>query len=176
MALPRYIPHYTVEDYSQWEGAWELWCGVPVAMSPSADKRHQKLASDLHFLLKSALKVGGCADCEVYFELDWIASEDTVFRPDLMVVCGDTPSRHLETPPILVAEILSPSTRQRDLVYKRESYLQLGVRYYLIVDPEHDRVELLSQDAGQYLPSSEQRLSLHGNCEIEVPWAGLFAG
>jgi hypothetical protein len=26
--------------------------------------------------------------CSVYFELDWIVNEDTVVRPDVVVVCG----------------------------------------------------------------------------------------
>lgn len=169
MALPRYIPHYTVEDYAHWEGRWELWSGVPVAMSPSACKRHQKIASELHFLLKNALKTHGCSDCDIYYELDWIVAPDTVYRPDIVVVCGDHPSRHLETTPIFVAEILSPSTRQRDLIYKRESYAQLGVRYYAVIDPEENSVELLALDGQHYRTAADStRLALHPECEIEI--------
>ena len=174
MALPRYIPHYTVDDHVQWEGDWELWSGVPVAMSPSADKQHQKLASDLHFLLKSALKTHGCDDCEVYFELDWVVADDTVFRPDILIVCGDSPSLHLRKTPVLVAEILSPSTRQRDLVYKRESYLQLGVRYYVLVDPQRRTTELLLNDTEQYQSTESSRLQLHPDCEVEICLKELF--
>lgn len=175
MALPRYIPHYTLEDYLKWEGSWELWSGVPVAMSPSADKRHQRLASALHFLLKSALKQSGCSKCEVYFELDWVASEENVFRPDLLIVCDDNPSRYLETTPVFIAEILSESTRQRDLVYKRECYLQLGVRYYLIVDPEKESLDLLSLEDGRYVEADSQTLALTEGCEIRVDFAEAFA-
>jgi Uma2 family endonuclease len=174
MALPRYIPHYTVEEHTRWEGDWELWSGVPVAMSPSADKQHQKLASELHFLLKSALKSAGCCECEVYFELDWVVSDDTIFRPDILIVCGDSPSLHLHKTPVLVAEILSPSSRQRDLIYKRESYLQLGVLYYVLVDPQRSSVEVLVSDDGQYLPASTERFALHPDCEVEIRLDGLF--
>ncbi len=168
MALPRYIPHYTVEDYSLWEGRWELWSGIPVAMSPSADKRHQRIAGNLHFLVKSALESQSCDGCEVYFELDWVATPDTVFRPDLLVVCADKPSRYLETTPVFVVEILSPSTRQRDLVYKRESYAQLGVRYYAIIDPEQPSVELLVLEGQHYRPAEGQLISLGDGCEIRL--------
>lgn len=37
----RYIPTYTVADYERWEGEWELWDGVPVAMSSAPIFRHQ---------------------------------------------------------------------------------------------------------------------------------------
>lgn len=171
MALPRYVPSYTVDDYTQWEGRWELWSGIPVAMSPSADKRHQKLAGELHHLLKSALKRHGCLDCEVYFELDWRVCNDTVFRPDLLIVYGDTSSRYIEKTPVLVAEILSQSTRQRDLIYKRESYLQLGVLYYVIVDPERESVELLVHDRDCYVPRPDSVLDLHPGCSLQVNWA-----
>jgi len=38
--------------------------------------------------------------------------------------------------PILVVEVLSPSTRRRDREFKREFYLELGIPEYWIVDPE----------------------------------------
>ena len=38
--------------------------------------------------------------------------------------------------PILVIEILSPSTQRRDREQKREFYLEVGVRDYWIVDPD----------------------------------------
>lgn len=40
---PRYQPHYTVEDYRQWEGRWELMGGVAIAMSQSPFGQHAKL-------------------------------------------------------------------------------------------------------------------------------------
>ena len=168
MALPRYVPHYTVEDYQQWQGDWELWSGVPIAMSPSAKKRHQKICGTLHFALKSALREQSCTDCEVYFELDWIVNSDTVFRPDLLVVCQDTPSDFVEKTPVLVVEILPDSTRQRDLLYKRESYQQLGVKYYLIIDPGNGSHHLLVLGQTGYQAAVEAQLHLHEGCTIEL--------
>ena len=174
MALPQYIPSYTVDDYRAWEGDWELWSGVPVSMSPSPSKRHQALCGELHFLLKSALKAQGCDSCQVFFELDWIVAEDTVFRPDLMVVCDDVPSHHLEKTPILVAEVLSPSTRQRDLVHKKECYQELEVLYYLVVDPQKEEHQLLVLQNGVYQKSDPSSLKVHENCEISIDSKSLF--
>ena len=95
---PRYEPHYSVSDYLQWEGEWELWNGTAVAMSPSPLGPHERAAAKLVFQIESCLQAQGCA-CATYAGLDWIVSDDTVVRPDVMVVCGSQPGRHLERPP-----------------------------------------------------------------------------
>ena len=174
MALPRYIPHYTVEDYRQWEGDWELWSGVPIAMSPSAKKSHQRACARLHIALSGLLESQGCSDCEVFFELDWVVSRDTVFRPDLVIVCHDTPSDFLEKTPVFIAEILSHSTRQKDLVYKRESYAELGVKYYLTIDPDDDTYALLLNSGSGYQPSDEREIVLHDGCRFTLPSLDLL--
>jgi hypothetical protein len=46
---PRYEPHYSVSDYLQWEGDWELWNGTAVAMSPSPLGPHERAAAKLVF-------------------------------------------------------------------------------------------------------------------------------
>ncbi len=39
----KYVPHYGLDDYQNWEGDWELWAGIPVSMSPSPFGRHSKV-------------------------------------------------------------------------------------------------------------------------------------
>jgi hypothetical protein len=84
---PRYQPHYTVDDYAHWEGQWELWHGVAVAMSPSPFGRHAKLLARTVAALQTAIDSAGC-HATVLVEIDWIVSRDTVLRPDVIVVCG----------------------------------------------------------------------------------------
>ena len=38
------IETYTYEDYKLWKGDWELVNGLPLAMSPSPTREHQKLS------------------------------------------------------------------------------------------------------------------------------------
>jgi len=45
--------------------------------------------------------------------------------------------------PVLVVEILSPSTRRRDHVQKRALYLDAGVAEYWIVDPERREIRAI---------------------------------
>jgi hypothetical protein len=43
----KYRPHYTYEDYCEWEGRWEIIEGMPYAMSPVPSFRHQLVQSRL---------------------------------------------------------------------------------------------------------------------------------
>ena len=138
------IPHYTVADYQQWPGDWELWQGRPVSLLPNPFGRHAKLLVSLVAALKFAIRENH-GDATVLASIDWIVSTDTVLRPDLVVVCGPEPERHVESPPALVAEILSDSTRTRDLEFKRTCYEEQGVGCYLIVDPQIDHIMVLER-------------------------------
>jgi Uma2 family endonuclease len=50
----------------------------------------------------------------------------------------------------LAAEVLSPGTRRRDRLDKRDLYEQHGVKEYWLIDPEARTVEVLSLERGQY--------------------------
>ena len=157
---PRYHPHYTVDDYQHWEGRWELWEGMAIAMSPSPFGRHAKLLARTIAALQVAIDSAGC-DATVLVEIDWIVSRDTVLRPDVTVVCGPEPAGHVDRAPALVVEILSEATRDRDLNFKLDLYREQGVRWYLVIDPDTNRMQALSlNEQGRY----EDRLAA-GDCE-----------
>ncbi|GAA5509403.1 Uma2 family endonuclease [Novipirellula caenicola] len=171
---PRYIPRYTLDDYNRWEGDWELIDGVAVSMSPSPFGPHERVVSRLSFEILSQLKLRHCS-CEVYTNLDWIVDNHTVIRPDLMVVCGEQPERHLERSPVVMVEVLSEATRERDLTVKRTLCLENDVRHYLILDPSDRSIlhvtgnDEVAVDAAQPLT-----LRLDDQCEIELDCQKLF--
>lgn len=114
MALSnKIIPHYTYQDYIQWEGRWELIEGHPIAMSPLPIPEHQRLSANLIYELKNELKKN-CKDFKVYSPLDYKISEDTTIQPDVLIVCGKIKKPYLDFPPLVAVEILSPSTTLRD--------------------------------------------------------------
>jgi Uma2 family endonuclease len=179
---PRYEPHYSVADYLQWEGDWELWNGTAVAMSPSPLGPHERAAAKLVFQIESCLQAQGCS-CATYAGLDWIVSDDTVVRPDVMVVCGGQPGRHLERPPALAIEILSDATAEKDRTAKRILYERAGVGHYLLVDPVKKTIEWLELgDQGIFLDRSGDialaknfSLTLADGCQIDVDRQITFA-
>ena len=177
-AAKRYLPHYTVDDYARWEGDWELWDGLAVSMSPSPFGPHQAVAANLIFALKLAIQNSEC-DATVLTETDWIIREDTVVRPDVVVLCDGVPERHIETTPALVAEVLSDSTRQRDETFKRDLYNAEQVGIYLLLDPENEILEVyrrLPDGTWQNERVSERtEFSVCDNCKIQLDRASIFA-
>lgn len=150
MSTDRYVPHYTVEDYQHWEGDWELWGGHAVSMVPSPFGAHSKVTGRVVTAITNAIDAAMC-NANALPEIDWVLSSDTVLRPDVVVVCGEAPQRHVETPPAIVVEVLSDSTRERDLGPKRHMYQEQSVPYYLILDPEAQQLTtLMLGDDGSY--------------------------
>ena len=169
MAVPDYIPRYTAEEYRLWQGDWELWDGIPVSMSPSPDAAHQRAAGRLFRWVSDALAKSDCKHCQVYYELDWIVDANTVLRPDLVVVCGAQPVKFVDRAPRLVVEVLSESTRDRDLVHKRAIYERSEVAYYLTVDPHSKWRQLLRlEDDGSYRPVTGNTIQLSPRCTLNL--------
>jgi len=148
----RYRPSFTYEDYCQWEGRWELIEGMPYAMSPLPVPQHQRVSLKLSFLLEMALS--DCKDCKVYPPLDWKIADDTIVQPDVLVVCKKIEKKFLDFPPVLVIEVISPSTVSKDRGEKMELYQMQKVKYYLIVDALFKKIEIYELLNDRYQPVS----------------------
>lgn len=173
----RYLPHYTVADYQQWKGDWELWQGIPIAMTPSPFGPHQACGANLLVELKRAIEEADCHATALY-EIDWIISQDTVVRPDVLVVCGDPPQRHVEHPPAIVVEITSPGTAERDRTAKLDLYQDHGVSCYLVVDPhQRDLIALQRNERGKFQQArftDELSLQICDTCNVRFTPASVF--
>ena len=167
----RYTPHYTIEDYRHWEGDWELWNGTAIAMTPSPFGRHGAMLTRLVTALTNSIDAAACG-ASVLAEIDWIIGHDTVVRPDASVICGGPPEKHIESPPALVVEVLSDSTRQRDVTHKREIYQEQQVPWYLIADPDDSSIQLFRlNESGLYESISVHDkivITICGDCRLDV--------
>ncbi|MCP4150668.1 MAG: Uma2 family endonuclease [bacterium] len=171
------LPHYTYEDYSRWEGKWEIINGIPYAMAPTPVRKHQTLCLEIAAQLKSLL--ANCNRCTTYLPIDWQVTEETVVQPDVLVVCDeDSGKRKLETTPVVVFEILSPSTSHKDKGIKYRLYESAGVRYYCIVDPDNDSVEVYVLQEKKYESSDVfkdgKMLFDLGPCQIAFDFKEIF--
>jgi len=139
-ALPKY--KMTVDDFLVWaatqDGRWELFDGVPVAMSPER-AIHGRVKLRVANALQRAIEASGLP-CQVL--LDCVAvriDRHRSYQPDVLVHCGDpVPDDALEVAnPIVVVEVLSPSNAMKDLRDKLLGYFQVAsIVHYLIVDPD----------------------------------------
>jgi Uma2 family endonuclease len=121
---------------------YELFAGKVVAMAP---ERSSRALAKFHIArrLSDAVERDGLP-CTVY--PDGMAVEidlTTIYEPDALVRCGSIvpPDTVKLTDPVIVVEVLSPSTRARDHGDKLIDYFRLpSVRHYLIVRTEDQAI------------------------------------
>lgn len=86
--------------------------------------------------------------------MDVIFSEHDVTEPDLLSIAKDRKSiiteDNIQGAPDLVVEVISESTRKRDVLTKRRIYERYGVRFYWLVDPEEETVRVFELRDGGY--------------------------
>jgi len=161
------LPNYTYEEYCQWEGRWEIIDGIPYAMSPMPSPRHQKISSKAISAFINALDQTNCP-CEVYQPIDIKIAENTIVNPDIIIACQPIEGQYLDFPPGLVVEILSPSTHLKDRNTKFDLYQDFGIKYYLIIDPEKETIEVYQLDEnGKYKLVETEEFEFEEGCNIK---------
>jgi len=173
-----YLPHYTYDDYVQWEGDWELIEGVPYAMSPAPNIRHQSLSVSITWKLAQQLK--NCLDCQVLHDVDWKVSEETVVQPDNLIICPKASGQYLTHAPQLIVEILSPSTAHKDRTLKFDLYEHEGVRWYIIVNPVDNVAHIFERIEGKYRKQLDATIQTFAfriteTCEVMIDFNELWA-
>ena len=168
------LPHYTYDDYCQWEGRWELIEGIPYAMSPAPSPRHQWISANIKYELKDAIKKEACKKCKVYDFIDIKVAEDTILQPDAVVVCGEIKKPFLDFPATVVVEILSPSTALKDRNNKFTIYEAQKIPYYIIVDSDKNEIEIYKLSSGnkyikeKFFAKKPYSFKLDKNCSINI--------
>lgn len=140
--------HFTVEEYLDFEQAsdkrHEYYQGEIFAMS-GAKVPHNIISTNLLSELKQRLKGGACRpfnnDQRIYIPAN------TLFTyPDISIVCGEILTKDNDEwnilNPIVIFEILSPSTRQYDRSDKFKLYRDIPfLREYILIDSETIGIE-----------------------------------
>lgn len=168
----------TVDEFLVWgegrQGRWELRDGAVVAMSPER-LAHLETKANVYMALAAAIR-NAKARCRAYPDGATIRiSERTAFEPDALVRCGPLlPPDALEIPdPLIVVEVLSPSTEAFDRGFKLEGYFSLAsVQHYLIVDPDRRKIVHHKRGAGDVI---ETRILGAGTLRLEPPGFELAA-
>ena len=169
---------YTLDDYYALpdERRVELIDGVFYDMSAPA-VIHQKILGELFVLFRECADTheGECevfvAPCDVRLDCD----NKTMVQPDIFLICHpyDLGANALDGAPDLTLEILSPSTRAKDMLLKLHKYQSAGVKEYWIVDPDHDTVLVYDLRNDDFYPEKydfNSFIPIHiseGKCSID---------
>lgn len=129
----------TRDEFRRWAESqtqrYERMAGEPVAMAPERTV-HIRLKSRVWLALDRAIRAAGL-DCEAIADgLTVEVDEDTDYEPDAVVNCGPRLDGEaiVATNPVIVVEVLSPSTQSIDSSDKLADYFRVpSIQHYLIV-------------------------------------------
>ena len=147
--MPDGVAEWTVDDLDQLPDdglRYELLDGI-LLVSPTPTRRHQRATLQLGLLLQAVCP----PEMEVLVApLDWRPDRKTSIQPDVLVLGNRDLTSTAAESMILAVEVLSPSSRRKDAIYKRSKYEDEGVASYWIVDPEGPSIVALDLVDGRY--------------------------
>ncbi len=153
---------------AQPRGRYERVAGEVVAMAPERIE-HTRVKAGAWLTLRQAIRAAGLP-CEAMNDGATIeVGNDTDYGPDVVVTCGERVGGKLVvTPnPIIVVEVLSPSTQSVDTGTKFTDYFKVpSIRHYLIVRADRRAVihHRRCDDGG-----IETRLLAEGRIALDPP-------
>ncbi|MHA1912671.1 MAG: Uma2 family endonuclease [Candidatus Kariarchaeaceae archaeon] len=88
-------------------------------------------------------------------------ANDDILEPDIVVIDPNNAytNNYIVKAPLLVIEVLSPSTKHRDLGVKKHKYEEFGVKEYWIIEPNSLKAEVFDLVEGKYILREELLLS-----------------
>jgi Uma2 family endonuclease len=133
-------------EYRAWAeaqptGRFERVNGEVIAMAPER-AIHARRKLEIAVTLRQAVRAARLP-CEVYPDGMTIEVDESDFEPDAVVRCGDRLNDdRVDVPdPLIIAEVLSPSTRHVDLTRKLAAYFQVAsLRHYLVFWADEPKV------------------------------------
>ena len=169
--------NYTLKDYLALpdEQRVELIDGVFYDMA-APTTIHQGIGGFIYKqLLDFALeRKGPCLPFMSPVDVQLDEDDKTVVQPDVLIICdrGKLQNGRVFGAPDFLVEVLSPSTRKKDMHLKLYKYKNAGVREYWIVDPDKKTVVVydLEHDALPVLYGSEDKVPVlvwGGQCQVD---------
>jgi Uma2 family endonuclease len=148
MSDPAHLP-WTVAAFFDWQSRqpdrYELVGGVPVRLMAGARNVHDDIVVNLLADLRRQSRGGPCRPFTGDGGIETLPGQ--IRRPDAGADCGRRdPTAMLAALPRLVAEVLSPTTRDFDTFEKLAEYRQVdSLDYILVIEPNAPEVVLWSR-------------------------------
>jgi Uma2 family endonuclease len=167
-----FVARMSRQEYRAWAeqqsaGRFERVNGVVVAMAPER-AGHNRRKATVWQVLRQAVQAAGLP-CDVYTDGMTVEVGDSDHEPDAVVHCGGRlPDDAVTVPdPLIIVEVLSPSTSATDRAWKLQEYFRLpSLRHYLIVWADQQQIaHHRSGDDG----ALETRVVIGGEITLEPP-------
>ena len=157
----------TYEEYIELveasEQRFELIDGVVYNLA-APSYAHQHIIHEIHGAFYNWFKNKKCIPLTSPFDVTILKSKENicVVQPDIIVICDrenvDKNGKYKGIPTLLI-EVLSPSTRSKDMFKKLDLYKQCGVKEYWIVDPQNTQIYVYSLENNDISNSKAYRKS-----------------
>ncbi|MBV9686924.1 MAG: Uma2 family endonuclease [Alphaproteobacteria bacterium] len=143
----------SLDDFLLWEREqperYEYAGGVATMMT-GGSLDHSTIASNLWMALRDKLRGG---PCRAFRGDTKIVADHSVRYPDLSVTC--TPVRGVDDTvlePVLVIEVVSPSTEREDRGRKKFDYFRTtSIQQYAIIEQDTRRVDLYTRSGDRWI-------------------------
>ena len=178
----RPLVHYTIAELDALglpDGfRYELVHGQ-LLVSRLGSLRHQRVAHRLAICFDGYLRAAGPS--EVVAPGAILVGDDSELQPDVLVFPsppGRSPDWREVAAWWLVIEVLSPSNRDRELIIKRDAYLEFGVHEIWFVDPMADTVSIVRPrvaDIKLHAPETLRYQAPGAPVALDIDLAEIFA-
>ena len=136
---------YTLEDYLELpeDQRVEMIDGVIYDVG-SPTSPHQLIGAEIYRQAANFIRgrKGSCVPFIAPTDVQLDCDNRTIVQPDVMIVCDRSKINRSRVfgAPDYVLEVLSPSTRNKDIFLKSYKYMKAGVKEYWMVDPMHKTI------------------------------------
>jgi Uma2 family endonuclease len=170
----------TLTEFLRWDDGtdarYELVDGRIVGVAPPNDA-HGTIVMNIGFAIRSQLR----PPCRVAAEAGILRPNrgDSYYVADLGVTCGPAADTRQHLPePVLIVEVLSPSTEDHDRGRKVPDYREIpSLQEILVVASQERRVELWRREGDHWRVEDligEATVRLE-SCDASIPLAAIYA-
>ena len=152
-AAPKYYPRMSPSDFLEWERNQEYkheYIGGEIFAMAGASINHNRILTNIIVSAGSYLKDQYCniypSDLRIA-----VKSKNSFFYPDATIICGelqfdDEGLKDTVKNPVVIFEILSPSTEDYDIGKKLFFYMQIdSLHQYIIIDSRSIHVRITTK-------------------------------
>ena len=116
--------------------------------------------------------------CLVLAEEDWKISDDTVVKPDVVLICNEPNDKYITKAPEVAVEVISKSIAKRDEVFKFSLYEREKVPFYIIVYPDENKAKVYKLEENKYSKQGDfftETYELEGtSCNAKINFDNVF--